>query len=128
MVPPMKFRASPLPVNMCVATEMEDDICKDFKKLHANSSLQRQIISQIRAKAFRSQSRGSLVDSVSDSHSWLVATTPGDSNSDSCIPQLQCTSLEASLGDRVVATMMSLYNICHDSLFSFRYTTYAVAG
>ena len=32
MVPPMKFRASPLPVNMCVATEMEDDICKDFKK------------------------------------------------------------------------------------------------
>ena len=34
-------------------------------------------------KTFRSRSRGKLIDSDPDSESWLVATTPGDSDAGS---------------------------------------------
>ena len=49
-------------------------------KMHGNSPLYRQIISQV-TKTFRRRSWGSFIDS--DSDSWLVTTTPGDSDSDS---------------------------------------------
>ena len=45
---------SPPPVNTymcCIPTEFKDDICTDyFQKVHANSHLHRQIISQIQTK------------------------------------------------------------------------------
>ena len=38
---------------MCIPTEFKDDICTDYlPKVHANSNLHRQIISQIQTKHF----------------------------------------------------------------------------
>ena len=42
---------SPSPINVCTPTEFKDDICTNyFPKLHANSPLRGQIISQIQTK------------------------------------------------------------------------------
>ena len=54
--PAFDGHGSPPMVNMymCTATEFKDVICTDyFQKVHANSTLQRQVISQIQTKRSR---------------------------------------------------------------------------
>ena len=68
---------------VCKPTEFKDDICTDYFQnviVHASPPLHTYANYITNSnKTFRSRSRGSLIGS----DSWLVATTPGDSNSDS---------------------------------------------
>ena len=73
-------------LRMCVAvpTEFKDNISAQliFKKCMHFSPAKVNNIKDVN-KPSRSWSRSSLIDSDSDFDSWLVATTPGDSDSDS---------------------------------------------
>ena len=72
-----------------------------FQEVHANCDiLHRQNITDSN-KTFRSQSRGSLIGS--DSDSWLVAMTPGDSDSGSDSAPLVCR-----MGTRLILTPIEL--------------------
>ena len=75
---------SPPSVNryVCIPSEGKN-VCTDyFQKSMQIYPAQENYITDSNT-TFRSRSRGSLIGSDSDSDSWLVATTPGDSGSDS---------------------------------------------
>ena len=77
---------------------LKDDVCTDyFQEVYANCDiLHRQNITDSN-KTFWSRSRGSLIGS--DSNSWLVATTPGDSDS---------APLVCRMGTRLILTPIEL--------------------
>ena len=66
--------------DICLPKEFKDDICTDyFQNVPANSPLHRQTVGITDSKHSGVGVEAVLFDSVSDS--WLVATTPGDSES-----------------------------------------------